>query len=214
MLVAALIAAAVGYALARFAFGYPRPRERFEHLARREAYFLDRAAEALFPRGGEIPESGTDVGIARYGDRFLAVSHPRTRLLMRLLFAFVEHATLLFPAPGWGGMRRFSSLSLEQRMAVLEASRKSNVFFRRLAFSSLRAILTMGYLGAPVVMRRLRLAPYAIDTPVCEADLLYPAIGRGPESIPYTRADLTPPSDGTPLNLDGPLHPGYAEDPR
>jgi hypothetical protein len=46
---------------------------------------------------------------------------------------------------------------------------------------------------------------------VCEADLLYPPIGRGPEDIAYGPADLTPPGDAAPLDPDGPLHPRFAE---
>jgi hypothetical protein len=130
---------------------------------------------------------------------------------MRLLFFLVEHATLVAPAPGWGGWRRFSSLSPEQRIAALDGWRTSRHFARRLVFTSLRAILTMGYFSHPPVLRQLRVAPLAIETPVCEADLLYPPIGRSPEAIRWSAADLTPPSDGTPVDLDGPLHPAYAE---
>ncbi len=212
MLVAVLVAAAVGYALARFFLAYPRSAAGYQHLSRREVHFLTRAGEALFPPGGEIPESGAEADVAVYVDRFVGASHPRMRRLMRMLFFLMEQATFFLPAPGRGGMRRFSSLSLPQREAVIEAWSASRFFARRIVFSSLRAILTMAYLNAPAVMRRLRVAPYAIETPICEADLLYPRIGRGPESIPYTRADLGPPSDGTPLDLDGPLLPAYREE--
>ena len=88
---------------------------------------------------------------------------------------------------------------------------KSRLFLRRLAFTALRAVLAMGYLGNPVSMRALGLAPYDLPTPICEADLLYPRIGEHPRTIAFTEADLTPPSDGTPIALDGPLHPAYAE---
>ena len=54
------------------------------------------------------------------------------------------------------------------------------------------------------------LAPRRIETPVCEADLLYPPIGRGPEAIAYTRADLSAPGTRPPLAPDTPLHPDYA----
>ncbi len=212
MLVPALVAALAGYALARFFLGYPRCAGGFRHLATREAFFVSQAAEALFPPGGAIPESGAEAGVAAYVDRFVGASQPRMRRLMRMLFFLVEQVTFLLPAPGRGGMRRFSSLSLIQRQAVIEAWSSSRFFARRLVFSSLRAILTMGYLNAPAVMRRLRVAPYAFETPICEADLLYPPIGRGPESSRYTRADLTPPSDGQPIDLDGPLLPAYRED--
>ena len=67
----------------------------------------------------------------------------------------------------------------------------------------------MGYFAFPPVLRQLGLAPYEIRTPVCEADLWYPRIGASRSSLRLSRADLTPPSDGTPIPLDAPLHPGY-----
>ena len=82
---------------------------------------------------------------------------------------------------------------------------------RRLVFTSLRALLMMGYFAHPVVLRHLRLAPYAIATPVVEADLLYPRVGAHPATIRFTEADLTPYAPARPLDLDGPLHPDVAE---
>jgi len=207
---ALLFLAAAGWRV----LGGPRSpaAERGTVLTGRERAGVAAVAEAVFPPGGAIAPSGVDAGIPAYVDRLLAASHPRQRVLMRLLFFVVEHGTLLFPAPGgWRGLRRFSELSLAQREAALEAWRTSPLFARRLVFTSLRAILTMGYFADPAVLRRLELAPFAIDTPVCEADLLYPPIGRGRDAVPYGPADLTPPSDGTPLALDGPLRAGYAE---
>ena len=206
LLAGLLVAAAV-----RIFKGYPRGGARYRHLSRREVAFLNAAGDATFPRGGAIPASGSDADVAGYTDRWLAASRPRIRVLLHLLFFLVEHATLLFPAPGWGGWRRFTSLSPEQRIAVLDGWRTSRHFPRRLVFTSLRAVLTMAWFAHPPVMRQLRVAPLAIPTPVCEADLLYPPIGRSPDAIRYTPADLTPPSDGTPLDLDGPLHPAWAE---
>jgi hypothetical protein len=206
LLAGLLVAAAV-----RLSAGYPRGGARYRHLSRREVAFLNAAGDAIFPRGGAIPASASDADVAGYTDRWLSVSRPRIRLLMHLLFFLVEHATLAFPAPGWGGWRRFTSLSPAQRIAVLEAWRRSRFFPRRLVFTSLRAVLTMGWFAHPPVMRQLRVAPLEIRTPVCEADLLYPPIGRPVDAIRYSAADLTPPSDGTPVDLDGPLHPAWAE---
>ena len=98
---------------------------------------------------------------------------------MRALFFLFEHATLVFPAPGGlRGMRRFSALTRPQREAVLERWRTSRLFLRRLVFTSLRALCTLGYFASPGCCARLRLAPFAIETPVCEADLWYPADRR------------------------------------
>jgi len=214
MLVWIAVGAALGYAIARIALGYPAPPVRYVRLRRSEAAFLAAAADTLFPRGGAIEPSGVDADVPGYVDRYLGDMPPKLAFLVRCLFLLFEHATFVIRAPGRGGWRRFSSLSDEQRVAVLERWRKARPFGMRLLFTSLRAILTMGYFAAPAVLRALRLAPYDIRTPVAEADLLYPPIGKGPEAIRWQRADLTAPSDGTPLDLGGPLHPAWAEAPR
>jgi len=211
-----LLALAVACALYRVLAGYaPRPAG-VRVLAARELGFLDAAAVTLFPPGGAIPFSGRDAEIPRYVDAYVQVQPARTRLLMRLLFFLIEHATLLFPAPGGAlaGRRRFSSLDEAQRVAVLEGWRTSGLFARRIVFTSLRAILTMGYFAHSGVLRALHLAPLAIAAPVRDADLLYPRVGQSPATIAFTRDDLTPPSDGTPLDPYGPLDPRYAEPAR
>jgi hypothetical protein len=207
----AVLLAAIFLAWRLFA-RYPRPGAgRFRVLAAREVAFLEAASEALFPHGGELPVSGREAGIPAWVDGYVALQPARGRLLMRLLFCLLEQATLVFAAPGRGGRRRFSSLDPAQRVAALEGWQRSRFFPRRLVFTSLRAILTMGYFAHPAVLRGLGLAPYRVDVPVAEADLLYPPIGEPLTAIRFTRADLTPPSDGTPL-LGAPLHPEYAEE--
>jgi hypothetical protein len=94
-------------------------------------------------------------------------------------------------------------------VAYLQGWQRSRLFPRRVVFTSLRAILAMGYFAAPTVLQALELAPRAIETPVCEADLLWPRIGESPEHLGLTRADLTPPADGTPLGPHGPVHADY-----
>jgi len=201
--------AAVAFSVRRLFLGYPSPRKPLRAIARRDAAFLEAAAEAMFPAGGAIAVSGHDVDLPGFVDDYLAALPPRLRLQIRALFLLVEQATLVFPPPGPRRFRRFSVLTPEQRVAVLEGWTGSRLFARRLVFTALRAVLTMGYLGHPEVRRLLSLAPYDIRTPVCEADLLYPRVGAHPDSIELTRADLTPPSDGRPIELDGPLHPDF-----
>jgi hypothetical protein len=211
MLVWLVLATVLVWIAIRVTYGYPVPDRPYRVLIRPEVASLASVSEAMFPPGGHIRSSGLDADLPAYIDRWMAVSQPRVRLLMHLLFFFVEHATLLFPAPGRHRRRRFSSLGLEQRVAVLGAWGESGLYLRRLVFMSLRSILTMGYFAHPPVLRQLGVAPLAIDSPICEADLLYPPIGKLPADIPYTPDDLTAPSDGTPLTLDGPLHRDFAE---
>lgn len=200
------LAAGLGYGAARLWVGYPAaPGLRV--LARREAAFLDAAAEVMFPPGGPLP-SGAAAGVTASLDGYLEAVPARMRRLMRLLFVLVEHATLVFPAPAPRGRRRFSSLAPSQRSAVLEAWRTSGLFPRRLVFTSLRALLTNGYVAHPGVLSALGLAPFAVETPVAEADLLYPAIGRPRSSIRHDA--VTAPSDGRPLDPAGPRLAGFA----
>jgi hypothetical protein len=201
----ALAVSAAAYAAYRIFGGYPA-RSGFGMLARREIALVDAAADTLYPPGGGLP-SGVEARIAFQLDAYLALVPPRMRFLMRLLFFLMEHATIAFPAPGRGGRRRFSSLDAAQRTAALESWRTSRLVPRRLVFTSLRALLTNGYVADPGVLRALGLTPFAIETPVCEADLLYPPIGRPKSEIRHRT--VTAPSDGRPLDLAGPRHPAY-----
>lgn len=210
MLVTLAVLASLALLARRFFAGYEAPREPYARLAPREAAFLSATAETLFPRGGAISPSGVEAGVTGFVDRYLGDVPPRMSFLMRCLFALFEHATLVVAAPGAGGRRRFSALDDAQRAAVLERWRRARFFPMRLVFTSLRAILTMGYFASPAVLRELRLAPYDIPVPVVPADLLFPPIGRGPDAIRHGPGSLTTPSDGRPLALDGPLHPAYA----
>jgi hypothetical protein len=211
MITAILSAIALGYAVSRVAIGYPDPRRQHRGLGRGEVAFISSAAEAMYPAGGPIPSSGLDADLPGYLERLMAASGFRTRVLLHLLFFLVEHGTLVFPTSGRGGMRRFSAQDVENRVVALDGWAESTVFFRRVVFTSLRAVLTMGYFAHPPVVRRLGLAPLAIDSPICEADLLYPRIGEAPEAIGLSAADLSEPSEGIPLPQDGPLDPSFAE---
>jgi hypothetical protein len=208
-----LLVSFAAYALARIFLGYPQPGSRLRLVGRRDAAFLDAAADATFPPGGPLPLAGRDADLPGYVDAFLLSLPPHLRLQIRAMLMLFEQATIIFPASGRGGRRRFSSLSQEQRVEVLTGWSNSSLFLRRLAFTALRAVLTMGYLGHPIAMRHLRLAPLDFRSPVCEADLLYPRIGAHPDSITNCESDLWA-SDGSPLALDGPVHPDYAGDER
>ena len=210
MLIRLLLLAAAVWGIRRLLFGYASPGPT-RALSAREWVLVEAVSDTMFPRGGAIPPSGRQAGVPAYVDDYVARVPPGIRLLMRLLFLLVEQATLVFPAPGPGGRRRFSSLGTEQREAALEGWRTSRLFPRRLVFNSLRAILCMGYLADPAVLRQLGLAPWDITSPVLEPDLLYPPVGQPRSAIPWSEADRTPASDGTPLVIGSPVHPDYRE---
>jgi len=190
----------------------PTPTADLQALAQYEYAFVEAAAEAIFPRGGALESSGMDAGVAGYVDGFVASQPRRLRVLIHLLIFLCEYAAVFFPLGGQGLLRPFTRRSPEARVRYLDAWRTSSLAPARLVFTSLRAIVTLGYLADPAVLRALGLAPKAIESPVLEADLLWPRVGERHEQIPYRREDLTGPSSGLPLPLDAPLHPDYAEE--
>ena len=209
--IAVALAGLASWAFARFAVGYGSRDPAFPQLSAREQAFVRAASDAVFPAGGPIPHSGTEAGALGHVDRFLAGSSPRSRLLVRLLFFLIEHATIFFPAPGWNGIRRFTALSQAQQQAALDGWGRSRNAARRTIFQSLRAILTMAYFGSPAVLRTIGLAPLAIETPVVDADLLYPPIGQPRSAIRFGVADRDRDWPRTPLDPHGPLDPAYRE---
>lgn len=143
------------------ALGYPPatlPEGSF--FSRKEQAIVAACADALFPPGGPIPFSGTEAGLLAYMDRYVGGLPPSPRLLGRLLFQSVEHATWIF-----GPRRvRFTRLRPEERIEALRIMAESTLYFRRVSFLSMRAMMTMGYLANPRVAEsmhvRANLAPF------------------------------------------------------
>jgi hypothetical protein len=202
----------LAWAGARGLLGYGARDPAHRQLSGREARFLAAAADAAFPPGGDLPPAGSEAGVVGHLDEWMALLPRRNRMLIRLLFVFFEHATLVFPAPGRGGRRRFTALAPEQRIALLDDWGRSRLRLRRIVFASLRTLLTSAYFASPQVLRATGLAPLAFETPVVEADLLYPPIGQPREAIRWRSDDLARPVARTPLDPHGPLHPAYAEE--
>jgi len=187
------------FASYRLVWGYPKRSERFRVIAGRDAAFLDAAAEVFFPAGENLPLSGLEADLPGYADEYLAHLPTAKRRLILALFMLFEQGTLLWPARGVGAFRRFSAMPIEQRIRVIRGWEESRLSLRRMAFSALKAVLILGYLGRAESLAALGLGPWSFESPISEADLLYPPIGESPNRIPYTRADLTPPSSGIPL---------------
>jgi len=201
-----------GWAVARLFLGYGAGDPALRQLSSYEQAFVRAAADTVFPSGGgALALSGSEAGSVAHVDRYVGSLAPRSRVLIRLLFFLLEHATLFFPAPGWDGIRRFTKLSPAQRIAVLDAWQRSPLAARRTVFQSLRAIVTMAYFANATVLRGMGLAPLEMESPVIDADLLYPPIGRPKSAIRFTPADRERAVSRAPLDPHGPLDPAYRE---
>jgi len=149
----ALGAAAGGAALARGLFsGYPDKRLANSPLTAKEQTIIAACADTFFPPNGPIPVAGTAANLVEYMDRYISRLPETQRVLVRLLLWFIEHGPWVFgPA-----RTRFSSLDEAGRLLVLDSMRTSPIYFRRIAFLSMRTMLTMGYMAHPAVARAMR----------------------------------------------------------
>lgn len=116
-------------------------------MNKRELRVVSACADALFPSGGVIPVSGTQAGLTAYVESYLEGLPWRQRILVRMLFWFIELSPWVY-GPRYS---RFTRLSPADRIRVLGDMAVSRQYFRRVAFLSLRAILTMGYFACPQV---------------------------------------------------------------
>lgn len=154
VLPAALVGLGASYLLARGLFlNYPKPELVDGALSAKEQAIVGACADTFFPSGGRIPISGSQAGLVRYFDGYLSRLPKTEGTLVHLLLWFIEHTPWLL-----GPRReRFSSLSHAERIAVLSSMGTSSIYFRRVAFLSMRTILTMGYLSHPEVCKAMNL---------------------------------------------------------
>lgn len=109
-------------------------------------------ADTMFPPAGPVPVSGTEAGLVAYVRGYVAGMAWTQRVLVRMMFLFIQLSPLLF-----GPRRRlFTRLSDDERNRALTAMAASANYFRRLVFLSMRAIMTMGYFACPRVIALIR----------------------------------------------------------
>jgi hypothetical protein len=112
-------------------------------LTASERALVRAVADAFFPPGGPIPLSGCEAQIPRYFEGYLRRSQILKRVLIRLLLASTELGPLAFgPRPA-----RFTRLAHAEQLQFLAGASGSRIYFRRVSFISLRALMTMAYLA-------------------------------------------------------------------
>jgi hypothetical protein len=134
---------------------YPPRPAGVRYLTGRESAIVAAAADAMFPRGGKIAESGVEAEVVPYLDLQFGLVSNKNRRLMRLLFLFIELSPLLF-----GPRRvRFTRLSVDEQTSTLRRAAGSKIYFYRLSFLSLRTLLCLGYLANQSVNAQLECIP-------------------------------------------------------
>ncbi len=203
----------IGLSVAVYRRGYSGYRPAPAGLARLhpgEAAFVEAVGEVLFPAGAGLALSGIDAQLPHYIDRHLDALPRAQRFQIRLLFAAVEHLTLVLPGDEPGGRRRFSSLTAASRIAILERLSHHPNGVIRLLITALRSVFILAYLGHPANLHGLGLSPFEIEPAVSDAELLFPRVGGLVSSIAFEVRDRSEPTDREPLGPDGKRHRAYA----
>ncbi len=147
----------------RFVVGYPAPERELKGLGRSTWAFVKAAGETLFPAGGAIPPSSTDVDVPGYLDTWMAGLPARQQIMITLLFTAIEQGTLIL-GPGLNGkLHRFSGLAPQERTAYLQRIEQNPLFLVRALLAALRTIFSFAYLDREPVQEALGIAP-----PPCE----------------------------------------------
>jgi hypothetical protein len=151
LILAMAIAAAVALLVRGLFLGYPPASLSHSTLSAKEQAIVAACADALFPPGGPIPLSGTDAGLVPYMDHSIRRLPRATAFLIRLLFLLIEHGPWIFGPR----LARFTRLRPDERVHALRSMATSRIYFRRVAFLSLRTMLSMGYLANEAVAQRI-----------------------------------------------------------
>lgn len=131
--------------------GYATPSENYENISNAEVAMLEAVSEVMFPKGGDIDASWAEADVIRYVDQYFGQHSTKNRVLMHLLLYLIEHATILF-VPSW---KRLSDLDAQRRYKYIDEWEHSNLYLKRMVFTSLRAILCMAYCAHPLVEKQM-----------------------------------------------------------
>jgi hypothetical protein len=123
-----------------------RPGEGLSVFSTDEWEFVQAAAEAFFPPGGDPPMSGAEADLGNFLDEVLSHFPDRERKGLKLLLQVLDDATIPTHAAA------FRHLELETRTAVLQDWFATDSVLFRSALGSLLLLLSEGYCTHPTVV--------------------------------------------------------------
>jgi hypothetical protein len=128
------------------------PGEGLKALSQDEHDFVDAAAEAWMPPGGEPAISGAEARVGLFFDELVAAMSPASGRELKVLLQALDD--LAIP----GHLSTFRKLSLDTRTAVLTSWLHSDRWLVRLATTGVLVLISEGYTLHPQVASGLR--PY------------------------------------------------------
>jgi hypothetical protein len=114
-----------------------------------EAKIAGALARTMYPRS-ELPPDHLQQRALEYVDAWMLAIPARERTLIRLMFVMFELSMPLF---GPSRTKLFSQAEPEHQRAYLATWESSNLYFRRIALSGLRSVLSLAYFADADVQR-------------------------------------------------------------
>lgn len=120
---------------------------------------LNAVIEAVVPSGGSFEEGAADLPVARDVEEFVAGVGPSALGTFRLALRAFEYSPFFVPPIRF---RRFSRLTLQERIRVLEAWETSRLMPRRQAIHTLKLLVMTQFYSRRPIEERLGY-PYPLD---------------------------------------------------
>ena len=149
MVFAALGATAVAAAGGYHALSFENPAPDLVFLSPAELLLLEALCEVWFP-AGVFPIDGLEAGVPRAVDRVVEeILDDIPRAGFRYVLRVLEWGTVA----RWG--RRFTELSVDERIVVLDRWSDADVVPRRAAVDAVKAVLAIPYFRHPSVVESI-----------------------------------------------------------
>ena len=128
-----------------------RPGEGLEALSLREYEVVEALAEALFPPGGNPPQSGKELNLAGFVDAQIAAYDEDLRRVMKAGLHAIDDLTIL----SGGELTPFRKRDLASRQRIIGEWERSPVFPKRGLLRVYKWYIAMGLTESPGMMEIL-----------------------------------------------------------
>lgn len=115
-------------------------------LTDKEYKIVRALSDALIPRGGAFPLGAEDLNAAEKVDEFLGYLRPDIRMEIKVMMKILNYSPLFSLK-----LRTFTRMSLDERIAYIQAWEESRFYSRRAILLALKALVCMAFYADPKV---------------------------------------------------------------
>lgn len=122
---------------------YPESARKFAFLSSKDAVIFEKCANVLFPKGGDIPYSASDVDIMGWTDAHFALTSHETQKIFKIALHIFEISPRIF----FFSLRRFTALSQTEQIKFMQSLKESRSFIKTVLYQFIRVPCVLAYYG-------------------------------------------------------------------